>query len=180
MAKGQLGLRAAPSRPHPGGQSEEKQKNRFWRRSSLTTTRAATLESSHFAGKGRTGSPSLEYLSEMRQAKTKILRCCWTRASLSLKHIDLCDDTLNLVLSTLSTASGITVLPSMSSTNGINEADIVVGGENVPARTLLLETLGTANNHRVIHWELDRYIVQILTGIFSRSLRAKSEKADAG
>jgi hypothetical protein len=63
-------------------------------------------------------------------------------------------DTLNLVLSTLSTASGITVLPSMLSTNGINEADIVVGGENVPARTLLLETLGAANNHRVIHWEL--------------------------
>jgi hypothetical protein len=42
----------------------------------------------------------------------------------------------------------------MLSTNGISEPDIVVGGNDIPARTLWLQTLSAANKHRVIRWEL--------------------------
>jgi hypothetical protein len=63
-------------------------------------------------------------------------------------------DTLNLVLNTLSTTSGVNVHASMLSTNGIGDPDIVVGGKGVPARTLLLQTLSAAHKHRTIRWEL--------------------------
>lgn len=63
-------------------------------------------------------------------------------------------ETLNLILDTLSTAAGTKVHASMLSTNGISAPDIVVGGTNVSARTLLLQTFDEANKYRFIRWEL--------------------------
>ena len=66
-------------------------------------------------------------------------------------------ETLTLILDMLSQVAGVKMNPSMTSTNGINAQDIVVGGSNVPARTLLLQTLDAANKYRIIRWDLLYY-----------------------
>ncbi len=63
-------------------------------------------------------------------------------------------ETLNLILKTLSSTAGVKVYASMLSSNVIQEPDIVVGGTDIPARVLLLETLQSANKRRFVRWDL--------------------------
>ncbi len=63
-------------------------------------------------------------------------------------------ETLNLILKTLSSTAGVKVYASMLSSNSIQGPDIVVGGSDIPARVLLLQTLQSANKRRFIRWDL--------------------------
>jgi hypothetical protein len=63
-------------------------------------------------------------------------------------------ETIYLILSTLSATGGVKVLPLMVPTNAMQANDITVGGNGIPARTLLLETLKQSNKKRTLVWDL--------------------------
>jgi hypothetical protein len=63
-------------------------------------------------------------------------------------------ETLLLILTTVSATSGVKLLPLMVPTNAMQATDVTVGGTNVPARALLLRTLGAANARRTLMWDM--------------------------
>lgn len=90
-------------------------------------------------------------------------------------------ETVYLILSTLSATSGAKVLPLIVPTNPL-QTEVTIGGNQVPARTLLIQTLGAANAKRTLVWHMifdpdpgvNAYLLSI--EVVVRTLRDESGK----
>lgn len=80
-------------------------------------------------------------------------------------------DTLKLIVERLSIATGMKVLLSSNwlSSDPLQDAEVSIGGTRIPARTLLSQTLDTANGRRLFRWDLlfdadsDAYFLRLST-----------------
>jgi len=60
--------------------------------------------------------------------------------------------TIHIILNALSAKSQIQVVPGLLALNALHQTQVTVGGENIPARTLLLQTLSAAKIK--LYWDL--------------------------
>jgi hypothetical protein len=81
-------------------------------------------------------------------------------------------ETLQLIVERLSATTGVKVLLASNwlSSNPLEDAEVSVGGTNIPARTLLSQTLDPANGRRLFRWDLllfdadaDAYFLRLST-----------------
>jgi len=74
--------------------------------------------------------------------------------------------TIHIILDALTAKSQIQVVPGLLALNALHQTQVTVGGENIPARTLLLQTLSAAKVK--LYWDLyydhdvNRYAFSVL------------------